>query len=380
MFDSTILKTQYKNLLGFRQHFDTAEINIGPDLTTTDSGEYYQDKSPALRLDYIQATLSSNQDLEQYLNEKRESGIVSIFNDILQSRQVANYGKTLLEKAQLLNRHSWLSDKIMNLNRFVGFQIHLRNETALQCVIDEIGLQLDGAQELTLYLFHSQKEEPIGIMQITTTGSGWTWNKSDFVLKSYESEEYNGGVFILGYYQEDLVTQAINYTNFNWDIGECAGCSSGSNYYKQWKSIRGHYHIYPLYVSSSNFEKGKMFDLQKAIYSNDTSWGLNLKVTAKCDLTAFFVENKFVFKNLLGLKVAHLILNDMKFSQETNFVEENLKMMIIRDLEGDKETNALNISQQYNRELKAVNFNISSINNSCLNSVENTFYPTIGQV
>lgn len=31
-------------------------------------------------------------------------------------------------------------------------------------------------------------------------------------------------------------------------------------------------------------------------------------------------------------------------SAETNFVEENLKMMIIRDLEGDKETNALNIA------------------------------------
>ena len=55
-------------------------------------------------------------------------------------------------------------------------------------------------------------------------------------------------------------------------------------------------------------------------------------------------------------------------------------MMIIRDLEGDKETNALNISQLYNRELKAVSFNISSINNRCLDCEADTFQPIIGVV
>ncbi|ALN97191.1 hypothetical protein LIT13_06725 [Flavobacterium psychrophilum] len=378
MFKSTILVPAYKNLIGWREHFNPSEISIDAALQITESGEYFQDKHPALRLDYIQTTLSKNQDLNVYLAEKIEVATNGIFNDIIQYRQVANYGKTLLEQAQLLNRHSWAGDKIVNQNRFVGFQIHVKALTGLQTIINEIGLQLDAAQTLKLYLFHSQKEDAIDTFELTTTDTSWKWKKIDFELNSIAPELFHGGVFVLGYYQEDLTASAINYSNFNWDKGECGSCNN--NFYSVWKSIRDHFHVYPIYVPQMNFTKEKMFDLEKANYCNDTSWGLNLKFTVRCDLTNFFLQNKFAFKNLLSLKVAHLILNDMKFSQETNYVEENLKNMVIRDLEGDKETNALNISQLYNRELKAVNFNISEINNRCLGCEADTFQPNIGYV
>ena len=378
MFKSDKLIPAYKNLIGWRNHFDTAEIDIDAGLQTSESGEYYQDKHPALRLDYIQSTLSGNQDLEEYLALKVETAISGIFNDIIQYRQVSNYGKTLLEQAQLLNRHSWVGDKIVNQNRFVGFQIKAKDQTGLQVIINEIGLQLDAPQTLKLYLFHSQKEEALQTFEIETTDTGFKWKKVDEELSAISPELYHGGVFVLGYYQSDLISQAINYSNFNWDKGECGGCNNG--YYAIWQSIRKHFHVYPVYVPNGNFEAEKMFDLRNAVYCNDTSWGLNLKFTVRCDLTEFFIQNKFAFKNLLSLKVAHLILNEMKFCQETNFVEENLKMMIIRDLEGDKETNALNISQLYNRELKAVTFNISAINNRCLDCEADVFQPIIGVV
>ena len=101
MFKSDKLIPAYKNLIGWRNHFDTAEIDIDAGLQTSESGEFYQDKHPALRLDYIQSTLSGNQDLEEYLALKVETAISGIFNDIIQFRQVSNYGKTLLEQALL---------------------------------------------------------------------------------------------------------------------------------------------------------------------------------------------------------------------------------------------------------------------------------------
>lgn len=378
MFNIVKLKPAYENLLGFRQHFDTYEIDIPADLTTSETGEYYQDKHPALRLDYIQTTISSKQTLADYLREKKASAIAGIFNDILQYRQVSNYGKTLLEQAQLLNRHSWVGDKIVNQRRFVGLQIKVKDSTGLKVLINEIGIQLDIAQDITLYLFHSSKSEPIKTITITTTANGWDWLLANEELSALEPELFYGGVFVLGYYQDDLVGQAVNYSNFNWDKGECQGCNNG--YYNKWQSVRNHFHVYPLYVPYGEYAVGEMFDLRKAIYCNDSSWGLNLKFTVKCDLTDFFIQNKFAFKNLLSLKLAHLVLNDMKYSQETNFVEENLKSMVIRDIEGDKETNHLNISQQYNRELKAVSFNISAINNRCLDRELEVYAPIIGQV
>lgn len=380
MFDSTKLYQAYKNYIGFKPHFDTSEIDIDPDLSITESGEYYQDKHPALRLDYIQSTLSSNQTLDDYLADKVKIAINSIFNDIIQVRQVSQYGKTLLEQTTLLNRKSWNSDKIVNQGRMVFLQIKVLDATGLAAVINEIGLQLDGAQELTLHLFHSDHEDALTTFNMETINSSTAWKKVEQQLNAFSIEDYNGGVFLLAYYQNDLTTQAINYSNFNWEAGECSSCGGATAYVNAWKSLRKNFFIFPGYMAAGNFEVGKMPNMKNAFWSSTTSWGLNLRMSVRCDLTDFFITNRFAFKNILALKVANLILKDMRFSMETNFVEDKLRDMIIREVEGDKETNYLNISQQYDRELKAVKFNIEGINTKCLGCSDTQYQPSIGHV
>lgn len=378
MFETTKVRAPYRNLLGWRKHFnESIQVSAANQETTT--GEYYQDKHPALRLDYIQACLSQGQDLNKYLAEKVDTAISGIFNDVLQYRQVAEYGKTLLQQSQLLNKTSWGGDRIVNQSRLVGFQVRLLDVTGLEILINEIGLQLSAEQnDVPIFIFHSSKLEPVAELTISTTGNGWAWKKTDQALASMESEQFFGGMFYVCYYQDDIVGQAVNYSNFNWDRGECGGC--GLTYYDTWKAINGFFHIYPFYVPSGSFTPGEMFDTDLIMYDNKNSWGLNLKLTVRCNLSGFFAQNTFVFKNLLSLKVAHLILKDMKFSQETNFMQEDLKNMVIRDLEGDKETNALNISQQYDRELKSVNFNMQGINSKCLGCSGEAWKPTVGYV
>ena len=123
-----------------------------------------------------------------------------------------------------------------------------------------------------------------------------------------------------------------------------------------------------------------MFDLNNAFYVNNQSYGLNLRLTTRCDLTGFFIENKFAFKNLLALKLTDMVLNDMKFSQQINYIEENIKMMVIRDAEGDTETKMNNITRKYRNELKAVAFNISGINQKCLPCEGEAYEPEYGIV
>ena len=77
--------------------------------------------------------------------------------DIIQYRQLNQYGKTLLEQSQLLNKHSWAADKIVNQNRFVGLQIKLKDSTGLQVLLNEIGLQLDGPQQITYIYFIAKR-------------------------------------------------------------------------------------------------------------------------------------------------------------------------------------------------------------------------------
>lgn len=379
MFKSNIVVPAYKNLLGWRQFHDNS-IQIANGLTTTETGEYYQQKHPALQLDIIQTLISPNLPLDTYLENTVTDATNEIFNDLLQYRQLNQYGKTLLETSVLLNRYGWTQDTITNQGRFVGMQIRTQDLTGLKAIIDEVGLQFSGEETFNLYLFHSSKSDPLQVVEVTTNGNAnWNWKKINWELSSFSPEQFYGGVFIVGYYQDEITSNAINYTNFNWDSGVCGGCNDP--HISVWRSIRKNFHVYPLYVPAGSFgEVGKMFDLEKAIYSNNQSFGMNFKFTVQCDLTNFFVQNKFVFKNLLALKVVHKILNDMKFSQQINAIEENIKMMIIRDLEGDIETKLTNIPSQYNKELKAVSFNISGINAKCLGCEDQNTSPSYGVV
>lgn len=379
MFKAKLLVPEYKTLLGWRQHHDTQEISLPPELVETQTGEYYQQKHPALKLETIQSLIPSNMELENYLKKTVEDSTVEIFNDLIQYRQLNKYGKTLLDRSTLLNRHGWLGDVITNQNRFVGFQVRVKALEGLQVLINNIGIQFSGSESFTLYLFHSNKQEPLKEIEVVTDGNGaWKWTQTDLELSSFSGVEYQGGVFIIGYYQEDLQSNAINYSNFNWDKGECSSCNN--RYAAEWSKIRKHFFVYPIYVAQGNFTKGEMFDLNVANYVNDQSWGLNLQFTVLCDLTNFFIQNKFVFKNLLALKVTTKILGDMKFSNEINNIEENVKNMIIRDLEGDIDTKLTNLPTQYNRELKSVSFNIEGINGLCLGCESDAYAPNIGHV
>lgn len=377
-FKGIKIAEQYKNLLGWRQHHDTDEIEIGATLTESDTGEYYQQKHPALRLDIIKAIVPDNMELDDYLTEKVRDGSIEMLNDIFQYRQVKDYGKTLLKQSQLLNKYGWLNDKIVNEGRFVGFQVRLKTASGIQAIINKIGLQFDTEESFKLYVFHTSKKEPIQEIDVVTSGSAqWDWQNSELELASFENE-INGGAFVIGYYQDDLIGSAINNTDFNFDRGVCGGCNS--NHWTEWRNITEYFTVYPLYVPKGRFTVGEMFDLNDAFYIGTQTFGLNLQLTTQCDLTQFFVDNRFAFKNLLAYKVTSLILNDMKFSQEINYIEENLKSMIIRDLEGDTETKMDNITRKYRNELKAVNFNIGGINEKCLPCEGEAYVPDYGVV
>jgi hypothetical protein len=87
-----------------------------------------------------------------------------------------------------------------------------------------------------------------------------------------------------------------------------------------------------IYVRS--FVKGNVW-FAKAMFINDQSWGLNLDV--RCDLSDFFIQNKFVFKKICWVKVVHQFWM-MKFSQQINSVEKKYQNDDHSWFEGDIDT------------------------------------------
>jgi len=369
MFDSVKARTCIKKIKGWSDFHDTSLIpELSAGLKESESGEYYQEAHPALRLDRIKAVLPDGMDLEGYLNKVEDSAITELLNDLSEKKTILRAGKELIDNEVIYNSEAFVNDVVMNESRFVGVRFKTNHLIGLKATINRFALQLTAAQnDLTVYLYHSNKAKAITKFEYTTTQGGqFNWIEVFQDLNADEAD-LTGGVFFLGYYQDDLTGQAVGHTKLNWTTGFCSGCDGGVNQ-KRFKGISAYVSMQSIYVPNPSLavDHDFIFDTESVIEEDINNWGFNFNISVACDLTNFWCDNRKMLRNALTLKVVEKILTEIKYSDEINYVEESLKSIIIRDLEGDKETNYVNIPSRYSRALKSVNINHSAINKVCL--------------
>lgn len=364
MVRTSEIRECFKNLIGWKQHYNS-EIVINPDLMITESGEFYQDFHPALSLNLIKQSLERGRDLNEYLATKTDTAITQLLNDVDSKRKEQDV-KDLLVNETVLNKYGWANDKIYNENRFVGFMFELTNSFGLNLIIQSIGMQLSLVQELDIYVYHSSQLEPIEVKTLNIDKPiSWNWLTESISLYK-NNDQVQGGMYYIGYYQSDLIGNAINYTDFNWNKGYCGTCDGGTMH-RVWNKIKKYVYFMPFFVPEENIGDNRtMFDAKAVQVDNSKSWGMNFKIAVGCELTNFFCDNRMALKNALGLKVAYLILQDIKFSQEFNGINEDLKALIINDLEGDKDTFNYGIAAKLSKEIKNVVMNTSGLGRDCL--------------
>ena len=371
MFNYKEIPAIFKNLIGWQDHYDTGVIPaLSVDLTSSQSGQYYQQFHPALNLEVIKSSLPDNRTLENYLNDRRSAASIQMTNDIVIKRGYDKYATKTLANDVIIDRYGWSKDTILNVGRFVGFAIKPKLSIGLASVIKAIGFQQTASQNVTFYLYHSSKHLPVETFTISSSGSNdFTWTNKE--LRLYAEDQNNtGGLWIVGYYQDDLDGQAINYSKLDWKNGPCGSCDGGQRL-ESFRNLRKYMSIEPIYVAGANLPEliddvRPMFDLNDMFYDLNTNHGVNFRISAECDLTNFVRDHKMAMTQLLGLKTAIMILEDIKHSLQINYIEEEMKAMIIRDLEGDKETNGLTMYDKYNMAMEQVNFDHSKKSAYCL--------------
>lgn len=357
-----------QNLVGWKDHYDTNEIpHLPNEIRVSESGEFYQEKHPAMRLDLIKACLPSNRDLAEYLQEIGKSAVTEVLNDIRTDGKMARARRQLLANDIILT-HGGLTN-IPNEGRFVGIAFEPRTETGVKIALNKFALQLSQAQSLLkVYLYHSHRETPIKVFDFDSTQKGhFIWKDLQWELKD---EELTGGIFYVGYYQDDLIGNAIKYDKLNWQTGFCRTCDGGRNQ-RRYSEIQKHVRMTSFYVPRNETDPNKlMFNPLKAVNDHTNNWGFNFNISVNCDLDDFFCNNRIILKNAIALRTIYKILKDISYSQQINYIEEQLKTMIIRDLEGDKATNYINIADQYQNEIKGLDFDLSGISHICLPCTE----------
>lgn len=408
------------HLVGWKQNYDLSNITLSDNLTQTESGMYFQQIHPLLTLDNLQSiapdfqnynwqvydtnkvyksgevvriedslykalqnvpikTSISDTDywvetnpFSEWLEDKTKASIVKLVNKFINIKLADKASKSLIENKTLFDGTGRLTNKIENRNRLVGFEIDTVRSKGVTVKIDKIGLQMTEPGSYTIYIFHSSNPEPIYTLSFEKTkANSLEWFKpKDDILLPYESVNTDaGGSWYLVYKQSELPenAQAI-YKDRDWSTGPCKACSRSEFLaYQAWSK---YIEVHPFYISED-----EEFDPEAMNFTYDKNYGINLEVSAYCDLTDFIIKQRAMFQDVLSKQVAIDFLREFAYNPNVRTNRHSInasKLDILAELDGDSSSmRQSGLSYELDIALKALSISTQGLDRICLPCVNN---------
>lgn len=413
MYNAAALQSDMKGLVGFAPAFDPSYPELPAELLASDSGRILQYIHPLCTIEnaynvapefdkylypawtakayaagaivahsgknYIainaaaegEASPDGNAHFKEYtgfadwLTAIYNASVVELFANFIRLRKLNYQNRTLLESTILYDGIGSFTDKIIKEGRFVFLAIDPSPQQGLQVQIHKLGLQADTAQDLTLYLYHSSALDAIATFDISVAkASTFNWQAINAaILKFYEATHNTSGSFYLGYYESDLSGQAFK-REYNWITGPCSTCGgqewNAQNFNKWSKYIK----IRAGYVPASALGVDKqLFNESKVVFDAANNWGLNLALSAACDMTELFLLHKEFFADALAMQICIKILSQIAYTTRMNAIAAETKAVAMADIDAGEKDSFLN---RFFSELEAVNLDFSGFNSACM--------------
>lgn len=408
------------HLVGWKQSYDLSDIMLSSNLTQTESGMYFQQIHPLLTLDNLRSIAPDFQNFNwqvhdvnkayksgevvrvddslykaiqdvpaetdildseywtetnpfsEWLEEKTKASIVKLVNKFINMKLADKATKSLIENKILFDGTGRLTNKIENRNRLVGFEIDTVRSKGVTVKIDKIGLQMTEPGSYTLYIFHSSNQEPIYTLTFEKTkANSLEWFKpKDDILLPYESANTDaGGSWYLVYKQSELPenAQAI-YKDRDWSTGPCKACSRSEFLaYQAWSR---YIEVHPFYISED-----EEFNPETMNFTYDKNYGINLEVSAYCDLTDFIIKQRAMFQDVLSKQVAIDFLREFAYNPNVRTNRHSInasKLDILVELDGDSNSmRQSGLSYELDIALKALSISTQGLDRVCLPCVNN---------
>lgn len=408
------------HLVGWKQSYDLSDIMLSSNITQTESGMYFQQIHPLLTLDNLRSIAPDFQNFNwqvhdankvyksgevvrvddslykaiqdvpaetdildseywtetnpfsEWLEEKTKASIVKLVNKFINMKLADKATKSLIENKILFDGTGRLTNKIENRNRLVGFEIDTVRSKGVTVKIDKIGLQMTEPGSYTLYIFHSSNPEPIYTLTFEKTkANSLEWFKpKDDILLPYESTNTDaGGSWYLVYKQSELPenAQAI-YKDRDWSTGPCKACSRSEFLaYQAWSR---YIEVHPFYISED-----EEFDPETMNFTYDKNYGINLEVSAYCDLTDFIIKQRAMFQDVLSKQVAIDFLREFAYNPNVRTNRHSInasKLDILVELDGDSNSmRQSGLSYELDIALKALSISTQGLDRVCLPCVNN---------
>lgn len=305
--------------------------------------------------------------LSAYLRRSLKGSSLNLFNTVFAQKKIYEAAKTLLSDTSLYEGVGNLSRKIAKLSRFVGFRIQ-PNTPDTVITISSAGFQFDTANPtFKLYLYHSSQNAWLSEITLDiSTPISFTWKELAAALSlNYNNSTTNTrGYYYIGYYEDDLVGQAI-WKEQGFSGSACSSCNNLDTYlYKQWSKF---FTVQPIYVENAWLDGDRnLFNEEKTIEIGNQNWGINLKIQVQCDVSDLLCRNKMAFGDALKKQVVHDLLRDMAYSMRDNQKKEKVAQMAMLALKGDKQDYSKGAEADLNDAVKTVSFDISTLSKVCL--------------
>lgn len=408
------------HLVGWKQSYDLSDIMLSSNLTQTESGMYFQQIHPLLTLDNLRSIApdfqnfnwqvynankayksgevvrvddslykalqdvpaetdildtdywSETNPFSEWLEEKTKASIVKLVNKFINTKLADKATKSLIENKILFDGTGRLTNKIENRNRLVGFEIDTVRSKGVTVKIDKVGLQMTEPGSYTLYIFHSSNPEPIYTLTFEKTKANsleWFKPKEDILLHYESTNTDAGGSWYMVYKQSELPenAQAI-YKDRDWSTGPCKACSRSEFLaYQAWSR---YIEVHPFYISED-----EEFDPEIMNFTYDKNYGINLEVSAYCDLTDFIIKQRAMFQDVLAKQVAIDFLREFAYNPNVRTNRHSInasKLDILIELDGDANSmRQSGLSYELDIALKALSISTQGLDRVCLPCVNN---------
>ena len=399
------MKTELTGLIGFRDSVESDYPPIDSEITASSSGMYMNDFHPLLTTEILDAVCPQFRGYNAFtasatyaagvrvmdddiawqskvannightpavgaywetvfslwLREKYNASVANLFNRLATEKKINVSTKAIFENKQLFLGAGQMSDTITPTSRFVGMAIQPKNINNVRITIDRIGLQFTQAQtDLYIYLFNSQSKTYIKRQAVSTSAANkFDWvSLTDFNIDfvNYSDDIDSGSVWYIGYFEDDIAGNAINKA-YSWREGPCNGCPGQLPEYNLWNLWSKYYSVRPVEFSTpdgTNLPGGEGYSM--------LSYGMNLAMTVKPDVTDLIVTNKSVLTYPLGLQFAVDMLNWIAHNppRRTNAVHANVQAgAILYDVNGENGSGGL--KKDLANAIKALDFDFSDL-------------------
>jgi hypothetical protein len=305
------------------------------------SSRFYEQFHPLCTLDLLENVIeldkSSGSAFTDFLTDLEQGMIMTLLNGVFNEPQ-------LIEDTMIFDRQLRNDIPYTNYGKFVGYRLFIApGEFAARIV--RACFIFNGPCTFNLYIYQDMQNEPLYTIPVvyTTPGQEMIVDLTDWVIHYSQQSYSQGGVYYLGYYQNDLgTTLALDQFVNRWNESLAFG-------YTAFEAVQ--------LPSVYNFNRIQVPYTYK-------TFGMNLQIETYRDFTHRIVKNASLFDEALGLAMATIVLGYQAYPNTrlnaSQRISESLASRLYSELNNSGEASDINpyiagLKMQLRRELTRLN-------------------------